>query len=241
MQKIFTILVLLLLHISVFAQFSPNVVEEDFYKDRRYALKITPLALFGPIYPTAEISFEHKVKNNLSLQYSAGYVLPFYMLALYVNGAITQHIGGFKLKAESRFYMPKPAMKQALFGGYFSIDLMYMEVYDPRSEWVDRDCADNDCGYTEQIEFTTIRRVFANHYKVGTQRNLSDNLVFDFYFGLGARLVFIRSPKLPSDAQHFDRFTSVASLINFNTNDATHLNSIYPSMVLGFKLGFMIN
>ena len=103
MKKIFLVALVILLSFKMFAQPSKDYPDSD----DKFAIKLNPLSLF---LLTSNLSFEYKIKNNLSAQLGVGYT------GITVSSLKYE---GIRLTPEVRFYTRHRAISGFYLAPYF--------------------------------------------------------------------------------------------------------------------------
>lgn len=125
-------------------------------------------------------------------------------------------------------------------GTYFAVESFYKQVNVTESGTIGRGCQNYTCQYFQQYRSLAQKFVLGGHFKWGTQFNIDKNWLFDFYVGVGLRTQLFKRfrPDTSSEAILYNRY--YGSLNWFNLNNTDDSQKTWPSMTLGFKIGYVI-
>jgi hypothetical protein len=117
---------------------------QDRIEAPRFALKWSPSHLIY-FYPSIQIAVEHKVINNITLQYDLGVVFdpPLASNEDYMRQR------GFRGIAELRYYIPSPPK----IPFYVAAEYSYSDIRFNRSNVIGYDCGGDDCLYYEYVTY----------------------------------------------------------------------------------------
>lgn len=187
-------------------------------------IKFNMLSLFDPL-SAYQFSFEHGIGGRFNLQYEFGYIT--HQTPLYYAG--DRKLNGFRLKGEIRYFFDNSSHTRS--GFYTSCEAMWNQ-YDIIKEeefWM------QDGAYTQLMEVTKNKKVFAFHQKLGYQVGIDNSrAVFDFYIGLGMRSVY-SNVNYPEDGSIM---TSSIDFFDYWGDDEKF--SVRPSFTFGYKLGIYL-
>jgi hypothetical protein len=135
-----TAIVLFALH----AQAQSTDEENHIVKHPALAVKWSPLHL-AYFYPSFQVSIEHKLLRNLSVQYDLGLILD------YPNGDSEDFSDkrGYRFIGELRYYVPSPPK----IPFYVAAEVYHSKVNFNRSQVIGRGCETGDCDYFEYVEY----------------------------------------------------------------------------------------
>ena len=198
-------------------------------------IKIAPLSLIDP-YNTFQAGYEYVPRRGTwTVQAEAGYgdyrTTVHYRDGNNVNtNRMRSNLENWRLRSEVRLYLEGSPARP--IGFYVAGETMYR-----RSNWrgersVGRDCADGGCAFFELIPYTTHKDVLAFHGKAGTQAELSERLLFDFYVGAGIRYVWVHY-RQPENGGGENWWT-------FHVDPGRPGRYRLVSAALGFKVGYLL-
>jgi hypothetical protein len=169
----------------------------------RLAVKWSVPHLFY-FYPSLQFALEHKLVNNLNIQYDLGWV--FERPYLIQENSDYENKNGFRGIAELRYYIPSPPKIPFYLAGEF----YYSNITFNRSRVVGYGCASGDCNYFESVA-TKVRN---DHHGAGLKYgillypgwNKNGTFFFDLNIGVAYRKISytdIGTP-LPANAEILD-------------------------------------
>lgn len=200
-------------------------------KGAQKIIKISPLDMFSFI-PTLGLDVETKLKNRSALQIGAA-VIPSFMQVLGGEGFNDyDRMGGYKLRAEGRFYTPNfPKF-------YYAAGISFRHLIIRDEVAIGMEGVSN--GQFEEPDFAyfvknpmVFNRFNSNiDMKWGLQLETDANLAFDFYCGLSLRTVFVNTNSaIPEGGQ-------IAEMRGVWTLNDNH-RMFYPIPVFGVKIGII--
>jgi hypothetical protein len=183
-------------HCVLFLLISANCLAQDSLLFPKvipvHAIKFSPFHLVN-FYPTVQVAYEHRIEENVSVQFDVGYVVRN-------EGWVDPEFRdkrGFKVKVESRFYFsPNPSGTRA---SYIAPEIYFNAVdfdrTDSRVECYDLDC---QITYTRTYYYKVRYREPGFGCKVGFVRYFGD-FIIDLNAGLAIRFVDYKKPLLPRE------------------------------------------
>jgi hypothetical protein len=182
----------------------------------RWVFKFAPLVALD-IDPSIMVGAEYMLGPRWSLQGELGY--GYYGLWQQLSEENPNPVSALRTRLDVRRYFVKD--RPAPRGGYLALDLFFKQA----SQWRE---AVEDLGPFQQVsDFRRVRRVPGGHFKIGWQ--VGDKVLFDFFVGLGARVIFVRTPGRPDTVPNNEFWGSL-----FTSNFGDYL---MPSLAMGFKVG----
>jgi hypothetical protein len=196
----------------------------------RLAVKWSPLHLIY-FYPSIQIGIEHKLFQNITLQYDLGLVVD---LGVRSNDDFT-NCHGFRGIGELRYYIPSPPKIPFYIAGEF----YYNNIRFDRSNVIGYDCFDGDCLYYEHITY----RVTHDHQGVGLKYgillfpgwNRNRSFFFDLNVGVAYRSISYNNPGKPIAPNIIYFEDEGDDFLSFRP-DEDNRSEFRP--VLGFRLGY---
>lgn len=157
------------------------------------AIKVSPLHLLN-FYPTIEVSYEQKVKGNVTAQAEVGYVVDF--RTDWDREFLNKR--GVKLKLEGRYYFWGRIDRKKLY--YISAE-PYMNVINFDRENARIECFDLECvnRYRITSQYKVEYREHGFSVKAGLIRYTGNKLFFDVNSGFTLRNVRYREPAFPGE------------------------------------------
>ena len=222
----------LFLILLIAGQISAGFAQEDRITPPRLAVKWSVSHLFY-FYPSLQFALEHKLTNNLNIQYDLGWI--FERPYLIQENTDYQNKSGFRGIAELRYYIPShPKIPFYLAGEFY-----YSNVTFDRSTVVGYGCENGDCNYFESVA-TKVRN---DHHGAGLKYgillypgwNKNRTFFFDLNIGIAYRRIAytdIGAP-LPANTEIFD---DEYEGFSFASPDETDRYEFRP--VLGCRLSY---
>jgi hypothetical protein len=194
----------------------------------RLSVKWSPLHLIY-FYPSIQIGIEHKLFNNITLQYDLGLVVDLGIR----SGEEFADRHGFRGIAEVRYYIPSPPKIPFYIAGEF----YYSNIRFDRSNIIGYDCYGGDCFYYEHITY----RVKNGHQGAGLKYgillfpgwNKNRSFFFDLNVGVAYRSISYHHPGKPAapNVTYFENEDEF--FIRPSEKDRREFRP-----VLGFRLGY---
>ncbi len=189
MKKITTLLFVLCLYLSGYAQDAILVPGADSLPKPKYIIKFAPLSLMD-IDPTVQFGLEYLAGDKWGLQQELGYG-HFNFSAFSPNGDDMQQKEVWRSRTEARLYLdnyrPRPR------GAYLAFEVLYKRVNYIEDVEIGRDCENGDCAYEELVQNKVLKDVWGFHFKVGGQTVIGKRIALDFYVGVGGRSVHVQA------------------------------------------------
>ncbi|NOQ70567.1 MAG: hypothetical protein GQ574_01110 [Crocinitomix sp.] len=191
--------------------------------------KFSPLDIFSAV-PTFGTDVEVKVNEIFAVQVGVGLVPTFFQFMANDEIGGYDRMGGYKLRAEGRFYMPIKTNRYLAVGMSVRHIIIRDEVaigMEPfQTQW-----GGTDFAYFQETPMLFNRLNTNLDLKFGFQKIKKGGLVLDFYAGLSIRAVQVRSnSEIPAGGNFTDR----GGVWNLSNNH----NLTYPTPIVGFKIGF---
>lgn len=182
-MRVFSLLVCFLMSGNLFAQDSLTM---DMIVPKS-AVKFSPLHLIN-FYPTIEVSYEHKIARQTTLQAEVGYVLDFST----DSRADFQDKRGVKLKLEGRYYFFGRTDRHKLY--YLGFE-GYTNIINFDRQTSQRECFDLNCDHTfvRNYAYKMEYREKGATIKVGWMKFYS-RFFFDFSSGWTVRDIIYKEP-----------------------------------------------
>lgn len=184
----------------------------------RWIVKWAPYSILDPD-ATIQGGFEYKINSRLGFQQEIGFGKFSYWQT--ESDDETRYLPKtvIRLRTELRRYFSKQERNPE--GGYWAVEAFYKYTSQPHE-------AEANMGmYFQQVEYRRIKNVFGLHAKVGIQVRAGSRFLFDFYGGLGFRVIDIQTPGWDEGRGWFV----------FSRGSGTY-NA--PSMSMGGKIGYAI-
>ena len=232
-----TIFIILSILTSSFV-FSQNKVKYNFLTSEKI-IKIDFNDFFSQT-PTVGVDIESKVNDELSLQFGFGVLPSFIQPLVGSDDNRYNHLRGYQLRAESRFYIFKKSTR------YIAADIQFRHLIVKDNDVpVGMDLYKNPNGIDEFAYFIDTKMKFHQFktslaVKWGFQKDLGEKFVFDFNIGLRINKINVQSfSKLPSGGTLQANWNDN---INFGNNltliDNYRRSNIRPT--IGFKFGYRL-
>lgn len=189
-----------------------------------HVIKFSPQHLIN-IYPTFQIAYEYRIKNNFAVQLDVGYAIDY----IY-NDPEFQDKRGVKLKTEMRYYLPYSIKSR--FAQYLSAE-PYANIINFDREELQTECFDNDCTilYTRQYNYKVKYREHGISFKYGIHK-YGRRVTLDVNAGLMLRFVDYIKPDM---ARGFNELETFGWLDLPNEDKRTVINPI-----IGGRIGYRI-
>lgn len=191
--------------------------------------KFSPFDIFS-VVPTFGTDVEVRVNKTFSFQAGIGVIPTFFQFLQNEELGGYDRMGGYKLRAEGRVYMPYKTNRYLALGLSFRHVIIKDEVaigMEPfTTEWGGRAFA-----YFQNTPMLFNRFNTNLDLKFGFQKIKAGGLVLDFYTGLSLRAVQVRSNSEVPDGGDIPPQQGVWTLTQNH-------NLTYPTPIVGFKIGF---
>jgi hypothetical protein len=221
MKKILPLFIFLTTHV-VTAQDSLWVTQ----RVPKNAIKFSPLHLIN-FYPTIELSYERRIKNEITMQAELGYVLNN------PENSNTQYRDerGVKIKLEPRYYFSKAKKSIVLYGAAE----VYANIINFDRVRYKTECFDGDCmsQYRERVAYKVRYREEGFSVKCGFVKYVG-NFFIDFNTGWTTRFIKYHEPDFGITQSTDDNL----SFLSFTPNER---NRIGLSPAVGARLGYRFN
>ncbi len=195
-------------------------------------IKFAPLSLFD-LDNTVQFGFEYPLKRKWTIQAEAGYGNHYLNLYHHTNDTdYYRNRETWRMRSEIRLYLSR--RRTTPWGWYIAPEFFYKRINFTEQGSIGRECEDGICAYFERARYKILKDVIGYHFKIGVQHLVGRRITLDWYYGLGARHIYIKSP-------------------SFGPNDSTGENwgfiTVNPgrpgtyrlvSMALGLKIGYLI-
>lgn len=194
-------LVSLLYTTLMMAAINQSCAQDDRIGPPRFAIKWSPSHLIH-FYPSIQVGVEHKLFQNITLQYDLGAVVDLGTMSNddFINRR------GFRGIGELRYYLPSPRKIPLYIAGEF----YYSDIKFDRSDVIGYNCWTEDCLYYEYITY----RVKHHHEGVGVKYgiilfpgwNRNRSFFFDLNLGIAYRSITYKHTGKPvdSDIKYFE-------------------------------------
>lgn len=201
------------------------------FKGAQKIIKISPLDIFS-VVSTLGLDVEMKLKNRSSLQIGAAVVPSFMQVLAGEEFNAYDRMGGYKLRAESRFYTPNFSKF------YFAAGISFRHLIIRDEVAIGMEGVSN--GVFEEPDFAyfvntpmVFNRFNSNiDAKWGLQLETEGNFAFDFYCGLSFRTVFVQTN---STIPEGGRIAEMRGAWTLNDNH----RFFYPIPIFGVKIGII--
>ena len=226
-------LILFIFLLSLFAAIVAQAQDTVYYKskvspfDRNY-IKFSPFALLE-IEPTIQLGYEYNA-GKLRLQHEIGYTSlfnPTYALFTFDQSMQNISSAGAKLRTTLKFTLTPDNNYSRHKYKYFGVDFMFkylnVKYHDFNVRMMD--------SYWQMTDISTNKYVGAVHLIYGTNSYLryANNIITDFYMGIGVRYKTITNDFPSNSNDSFDLYPWWDDI-----------DGLMLSVVLGLKLGFGI-
>lgn len=166
--------------------------KEEFLNLYPNIFKIAPAKTLLWVNAGIELSYERRTRRNFATQATVSYLLPASILTL--GDDFKQHIKGFVVALEEKFYFKPSGLSDPYLGLEFSyLDNRYHDIWSFGIADTYSDTAYQFTNYTDK--FGIKKQTYSLNLKLGMQI-VVNRLVFDLYAGLGLKY---------KDVRHFDR------------------------------------
>jgi len=199
-------------------------------QSQNISIKVPLFSLVDEIsFPTIQSGIELKLSDRISCynEFGVKYRKSYYELA--DTSFVNPH--GFKLKSEIRYYQKDNRSIYFALNGFYTKDHRNTEIGYYYS---------NDSSDYRIDDFNAIKTVRGFDLIVGKQKRTSKHFGFDFYTGLGIRLINIKNDNIEF-RNGTDVFRGPIDLnISYmrNTMDAEGGNHVLPNFSLGVRLSY---
>lgn len=189
---------LLFLGCAVYAQKADSVRERK-SAPPALAVKWSPLHLFG-YYPTLQLAVEHRIADQFSLQWDAGYVVS-------VEDPVDQKDGfdkkGFKAKLDIRYY--ETFGRSAVF---FAPEFFYNYVDFKKTGTFGIGCDDpqGGCDYFRYYTYPVRYREPGLAMKVGLFHRFGRHFCIEYHLGVAQRFIRYKAVGVPAKTSYEDEY-----------------------------------
>lgn len=204
---------------TIYAQLIPSNDSLAVFKTRpKFAVKYNPTALLDLLTPAHQFAVEYKIVNNISGQTEIGYINHNLTPIRKENN---HSFSGFKIRNEVRLYYKSNKFNNNF---YLAPEILIKQFDQTRTRYVLRFGG----MYQQKMNVSTTSKAFAVHLKIGGQSMLfqNSNFIFDYYAGAGIRYLH-KTNDLPEDAELENAWSLE--------------NDVFPSIVIGVKIGYAIS
>lgn len=198
-----------------------NSYAQDTTKVWKYAVTWKPLGIINPVLPNLTAGLLYKCNDNLLLEFQAGFI---YKANIFDYSATQKlNIKGFKSNLEFKLFFHR--------GFYGGSQFMFQRYTRETNEYYLRYAMT----YQELFSIEKLVNTYVGHLKLGIIEPIINNkFIIDVYGAIGLRYKTVALQSyLPEDASVVERRG-----VSFGTNDIG--NQLYPSLVAGFSLGYII-
>lgn len=225
--------VAILFTIFSFISIGQTNTEKYNFSDSEKIIKVDIGDIFSRM-PTLGLYVESKYNEDVSFQFGAGIIPSYFQPWVSNEDNDFDHLIGYKLSAESRFYVLKKPTRYLSVG----IDFQHLIIRD-RDVPIGMDLFENPNGGNEYAYFVNSDMRFHQFNstltaKWGFQKNLGERFVFDFYLGMRIKTTNVQSrSKIPTGGILEQNWNNRIVLFDDYKN-----SNIQPT--LGFKLGYKL-
>lgn len=200
------------------------------YQKANKVYKFSPLDVFSVI-PTFGMDLELELKKSFAVQGGVGIIPSFMQYLANENFNDFDRMGGYKLRAEGRMYMPVRTNRYLAFGVSFR-HLIIRDEVPIGMEGTENEWGQQDFAYF--INTPMLFNRFNTNYelKLGFQRVFGGNIAFDFYTGLSIRTINVQSS---SEIPEGGSIPEQRGMWRLEDN----YKFTYPTPIIGFKFGFV--
>lgn len=191
----------------------------------RHVVKFSPLHLIN-FYPTLQVAYEFRLKNNFALQADLGYVLSYKIN----TDPEFKDKRGVKLKTEVRYYLLSFITSH---GAWYLSAEPYINIINFDRQTVQTECFDLDCTiqYRRWYDFKVKYREQGIAFKYGIHR-YAGKITLDMNIGLVLRHVDYKKPNIPRGFNEPDEWGW------FEIPNEEKRTVIGPTV--GFRLGYKL-
>lgn len=200
-------------------------------------IKFSPFDLFSAV-PTVGADLEVSLKDNIRLQGGAAVILPGLQFTGMTNASMFDKMGGYRLRAESRFFSFKKPTR------YFATELSFRHliIKDNIGIGMEPSTQINEWGVEQQTFAYFVKTDMVFHrfnttfnLKYGYEKTFANGFVIDLYAGLSMRKIYTRTwTDIPEGG------TIPAINQGFGWNLGDKVSNMYITPIVGLKLGFVI-
>ena len=199
-------------------------------------IKFSPLDLFSTI-PTLGADMEVSFTHNIRFQAGVGAVIPGFQFMSSSDGPYDR-MGGYRLRAESRFYVFKKPTR------YFATELSFRHllIRDEIGIGMEPSTSNDEWGIPQQnfAYFVNTDMLFHRfntnfNVKYGLQKVYPNGFVIDLYTGLSMRKVYTRTWTDIPEGGTIPRINN-----GFPWTLGDKLTRTYMTPIIGIKLGFVL-
>lgn len=200
-------------------------------------LKFTPLEVLS-IIPTFGADLEVSMDNKISLQGGVAAVIPTFQHLAGSDNGLFNKMGGYRLRAESRFFVFKKT------GHYFATEISFRHLIirdqigigmEPSTQIDQWGNVQQTFAYFINTDMTFHRFTKSFNLKYGIQRTFPNGFVLDFYTGLSIRN---NNTRTWSDIPEGGTIQMTNAGLGWRLGDRVSNGYITP--MIGLKLGFVL-
>lgn len=203
--------------------------QDSISERNRFSLKVTPLALLD-IYGgnSCRIGAEFKLRNNIAASLEYGTYFSYSAKGFFTPVKIGTR--GNIIRAEVKYYRNKDKL---CTGDFLSIEYMYKNI---TFDYIDSISIASKPTYEKQ--YTIYKEISCLTFKVGNLTVFNNNMLFEWYAGLGLRFYTCGHNTL-TEEENKGILTSEGH--GDLVGDAQRVNAfkVLPNISLGIKLGYM--
>lgn len=198
-----------------------NGFAQDTTKAWKYAISCKPLGIINPVLPNFTAGLLYKYNDNLLLEFQAGYI---YKANVFDYSATQKlNLKGYKSNFEFKLFF-----SDNFYGGG---QILYSHYVRSTNEYYFRYAMT----YQELMEIKKSINTLVGHLKLGQITPLFEGRVlFDNYIGLGLRYKSVKIKSILADDVEINERGGLNEGFNFPGNQ------LYPSLVAGFSLAYII-
>ncbi len=207
------------------------------FKTAEKRLKFSPLEVFS-IIPTFGADLEVKMTDEIRLQTGAAYIIPGFQYIAGSSDGVFDKMGGYKLRAESRFHVFRKPNR------YFSTELSFrhliirdevgigMEPSTQADEW---GWEETNYAYFINTDMLFHRFNTRIEFKYGFEKTWENGFCFDMYTGISIRRTNVQSnSKIPEGGTNPGAWNEMQWTLEDNFTRG------YATPIIGFKMGFIL-
>ena len=197
--------------------------------DPSYIFKLAPLSVLNSLNPGLELGLELKGRNNFSSQYSASYLLPYYIINDETDYGpyIREKQSGYAVSFEEKYYFTRPAPN----GPYVSLEGRFLSK---EYEDVSRFGPSKSSSYMDT--FQVARQAISVNAKIGYQK-IINQFVIDAYLGMGVTFNSVENydRKNPDDKLTYFNYVEYFKFSDFDMVEGVYRTISLP---INVKIGW---
>lgn len=120
---------------------------------------------------------------------------------------------------------------------YFGLEYMFKRVSRSDMQWVNKDCVDWQCAYSEYMQVKLARFGYALRPKIGWQFYYRNRITIDLHAGIGGQKSVFKTLSPGLEGARYDKEVGLWSSNYYSNNNYTE---ILPSLTLGFNIGLTL-